>query len=132
MTLLSVLVGFLDGVIISALNDIIFVVVFVICNGYSDMVFSSMSSMYLFTPWDRAKIMAIPIIPIDPAKDTRIVLAFLVFRLLKLSDKAVRKDMEDLPIFLCTGTGTSSSGISYGSESSRSFPSFTLTIRVAY
>ena len=35
-------------------------------------------------------------------------------------------------MFLCTGSGASPSGISYGSESSRSLPSFTLTIRVAY
>ena len=131
LTLLSVLVAFLE-LIMSSLIDIIFVVVLVICNGYSDMVFSSISSMYLFTPCDSDKIMAMPMIPIEPAKDTRIVRAFLVFKLLKLRDSAVKNDIEDLPMFLCTGSGASPSGISYGSESSRSLPSFTLTIRVAY
>ena len=37
------------------------------------------------TPFERAKISAIPIIPIDPAKEVRRVLAFFVLKLLKLS-----------------------------------------------
>ena len=53
------------------------------------------------TPVDRARIREIPMIPIDPAKEVSRVLAFLVRRLLKLKDRAVRKDMEDFPIFLC-------------------------------
>ena len=43
-----------------------------------------------------------PIIPIEPAKAVSSVLAFWVFRLLKLRDKAVKKDMEAFPMFLCT------------------------------
>ena len=34
-----------------------------------------------------------PIIPIEPAKAVSSVLAFLVFRLLNLRDKAVKKDI---------------------------------------
>ena len=41
-------------------------------------------------------------IPIDPAKDVKIVLAFLVLRLLKLSDNDVSHDIDALPIFLCS------------------------------
>ena len=39
-------------------------------------------------------IIAIPIIPIEPAKDVKIVRAFLVLRLLKLNERAVKKDIE--------------------------------------
>ena len=42
--------------------------------------------------------------PIDPAKAVRIVRPFFVKRLLALSENAVRKDMDDLPRFLCTGS----------------------------
>ena len=41
-----------------------------------------------------------PMMPMEPAKETRIVRANLVRRLLKLSESAVRKDIEDLPMFL--------------------------------
>ena len=44
-----------------------------------------------------------PMMPMEPANEVRIVLAFLVLRLLKLSERAVRNDMEALPMFLCCG-----------------------------
>lgn len=55
--------------------------------------------MYLFTPVERDNISAMPIIPIEPAKEVSRVLAFFVFKLLKLKDNAVRNDMEDFPCF---------------------------------
>ena len=58
---------------------------------------------------ERERISAIPIIPIEPAKEVRMVLAFLVRRLLKLSDSEVRKDMEDFPIVSCLGGSSPSS-----------------------
>ena len=73
--------------------------------------------------------MAIPMIPMDPAKDTRIVRAIFVRRLLKESESAVRKDMEARPMFLWTA-GADGSG-SKGSLSDRITPSRRLTIRVA-
>ena len=52
---------------------------------------------------DKAKINAIPIIPIEPAKDVKIERPFLVSKLFKLKENAVNKDIEDLPKFLCFG-----------------------------
>ena len=72
-----------------------------------------------------------PMMPMEPAKDVRRVLAFFVFRLLKLRDKAVRNDIDAFPIFLWEGASMDSSSTSKGSESSWIFPSLTLTIRVA-
>ena len=71
-------------------------------------------------------------IPIEPAKEVKSVLAFLVFRLLKLRDRAVRKDMDAFPMFLCSGFASSCSLTVKGSLSERIFPSFRFTIRVAY
>ena len=73
-----------------------------------------------------------PMIPMEPANDVSSVLAFFVFRLLKLRDSAVRKDMEDFPMFLCCGSSCVPSSIRNGSESDRIFPSRSFTIRVAY
>ena len=70
--------------------------------------------------------------PMEPAKEVRIVLAFFVLRLLKLRDSAVRNDMEDLPIFLWEGSSMADSSTSKGMESERIFPSRSLTMRVAY
>jgi hypothetical protein len=53
-----------------------------------------MDFIYASTPVDTAKIKAIPIIPIDPAKDVKNVLPFLVIKLLKESDIAVQKDID--------------------------------------
>ncbi len=64
-----------------------------IWTGYSARVSSSTVSIYLLTPLERDRIKAIPMIPIDPANATRIVLPFFVMRLLKLSERAVRNDM---------------------------------------
>ena len=50
-----------------------------------------------------AKIKAMPIMPMEPAKEVKMVRAFLVHRLLKLKDSAVRKDMDAFPIFLWMG-----------------------------
>ena len=74
----------------------------------------------------------LPIIPIEPAKEVRIVLAFFVFRLLKLSERAVRKDMEAFPMFLCCGSARLSFSGSKGSESDLILPSRSATILVAY
>ena len=68
--------------------------------GYWDRVCASILSIYVFTPFESDSIRAIPIIPMDPAKATRIVLVFLVQRLLKLRARAVRKLMDALPRFL--------------------------------
>ena len=40
-------------------------------------------------------------IPIEPAKEVKKVLPFLVFKLLKLSDNDVSKDIDVLPILRC-------------------------------
>ena len=74
---------------------------------------------------------AMPMIPMEPAKDTSTVLVFFVHRLLKLSASAVRKFIEALPRFLCTGLMPSSSGL-YGLLSSVILPSLSLTILFAY
>ena len=71
-------------------------------------------------------------IPIEPAKDVSNVLAFFVFRLLKLRARAVKKDMEDFPIFLCSGSFNVCSSTMYSSVSERIFPSRKFTILVAY
>ena len=70
--------------------------------------------------------------PMEPAKEVRMVRAFLVLRLLKLRERAVRKDMDVRPMFLCSGSSSSLSSTSKGSESSRIFPSRRRTMRVAY
>ncbi len=46
------------------------------------------------------KINAIPMMPIEPANEVRMVRAFFVRRLLKLRERAVNKDMDDFPMFL--------------------------------
>ena len=71
-------------------------------------------------------------IPMEPAKEVSNVRAFLVRRLLKLRDRAVRKDMDDFPIFLCSGSFSVFSSTSKGSVSERIFPSLRFTILVAY
>ena len=78
------------------------------------------------------RIKAIPMIPMEPAKDVSKVLAFLVFRFWKLKERAVKKDMEDFPMFLCTGGASFSLSTVNGSVSERILPSFTVTILVAY
>ena len=75
---------------------------------------------------------AMPMMPMEPAKEVRMVRAFLVRRLLKLRERAVRKDMDVFPRFLCSGSSSSLSSTAKGSESSRIFPSRRRTIRVAY
>ena len=54
----------------------------------------------MLTPVDIDNIKAIPIMPIEPANDVNIVLPFLVNKLLKLSDKAVKKDIDVFTISL--------------------------------
>ncbi len=52
-----------------------------------------------------------PMMPMEPANAVSRVRAFLVSRLLKLRERAVSKDMEEWPRFLCTGgASTASSG----------------------
>ena len=69
-------------------------------NGYCDRVCDSILPIYVFTPFDIDKIRAMPMMPIDPAKATSIVLVFFVHKLLKLSARDVKKFMEALPRFL--------------------------------
>ena len=45
-------------------------------------------------PLERAKIIAIPMIPIEPAKLVKKVRVFLVIRLRRDRERAVKKDME--------------------------------------
>ena len=45
-----------------------------------------------------SRISAIPIIPIEPAKEVRSVLAFFVIRLFRLKDSAVRNLMEETKV----------------------------------
>ena len=73
-----------------------------------------------------------PMMPMDPAKEVRRVRAFLVRRLLKLKDRAVRKDMEAFPMFRCSGSSRAVSSISKGLLSERILPSRRLTMRVEY
>ena len=53
----------------------------------------STSSMYRLMPLARARIAAIPIIPIEPAKAVMNVLPFFVNKLLTERDMAVKKDI---------------------------------------
>ena len=48
-------------------------------------------------------IRAMPMMPIEPAKAVSRVRAFLVRRLLKLRVSEVSTDMDERPMFLCTG-----------------------------
>ena len=73
-----------------------------IVRGYSERVSSWMSAIYLLTPFERDRIRAIPMMPMEPAKAVRSVRIFLVRKLLKESPNAVRKDIEERPIFLCS------------------------------
>ena len=101
--------------------------------GYWDKVCASILSIYVLIPFESDKISAMPMMPIEPAKATRIVLVFLVQRLLKLNASAVRKLIDALPRFLWTGANASDfiSG-SNGSLSAVILPSLSLTILVAY
>ena len=69
-------------------------------------------------------------IPMDPANETRTVLAFFVIRLFKERDSAVKNDIDDFPRFLCSA-GNDFSSITYGFVSDKIWPSFTFTIRFA-
>ena len=53
-----------------------------------------------------------PMMPMEPAKAVSRVRAFLVSRLLKLREREVSRDMEECPMFRCTGAtaAASSSG----------------------
>src|SRR5690554_7969206 len=97
--------------------------------GYDDIVSFCTFEIYSFIPVDSDKIKAIPIIPIDTANEVRIVLPFLVRRLLKLIDRAVKNDIDTFFLFSCF---TASSSTSYGFESSIIFPSKSFTILVEY
>ena len=74
---------------------------------------------------------AMPIMPIEPAKEVNSVLPFFVFRLLKLKDSAVTRDIFALSFFLCAPSARSSPP-SKGLLSEMILPSCKLTIRVAY
>ncbi len=51
--------------------------------------------MYPVNPFDTAKTKATPTIPIEPAKEVRMVLVFFVNKFFKLSIKAVKKLIDD-------------------------------------
>ena len=75
--------------------------------------------MKLFTPQETPRIVETPIIPIDPAKATRMVLLNLENKLDKDNAKAVKKDMEEcffLPLLTttCSCSGITSSTPSNG------------------
>ena len=79
--------------------------------------------------------------PIDPAKEVRIVLPFLVKRLRRESLKAVKKDIEDFLVLRASPDTCASSSVSAawpsssaesGIESERSLPSSIRMIRVEY
>ena len=72
-----------------------------------------------------------PMMPMEPAKEVRMVLAFFVLRLLKLKERAVRKDMEAFPMVLWAGAGEEASPGSRGLLSETILPSFELTILLA-
>ena len=57
------------------------------------------------------------VLKIESTSDGSNVLAFFVFRLLKLRARAVKKDMEDFPIFLCSGSFNVCSSTMYSSVS---------------
>ncbi len=86
--------------------------------------------MYALTPVDSASISAMPIMPIEPAKEVIIVLPFLVRRLLKLKASEVRKLILALPRLPCFSACTSFAV--NGSVSSIILPSLSLIILVAY
>ena len=60
---------------------------------------SSTFFIYAFTPLESAKMAAMPIMPMLPAKAVIIVRPFLLIKLLKLSDSAVKNFMEARLIF---------------------------------
>lgn len=72
-----------------------------------------------------------PMMPIEPANEVSKVRAFLVRRLLKLKESAVRKDIDDLPMFLCLGGSRVSESGSNGFVSEQITPSRRVTIRLA-
>ena len=90
---------------------------------------SSCSAMYSLTPFASARIAAMPMMPMDPAKAVMSVRPFLVMRLLNESSSAVRNDIEVLRACLASRFGAVSG--SKGSLSSVTFPSARRTMRVA-
>ena len=50
----------------------------------------------------------------EPAKDVKNVLPFLVNKLFKLKENAVNNDIDDFPKFLCLGISCCDSSGSYG------------------
>ena len=73
-----------------------------------------------------------PMMPMEPANAVSRVRAFLVSRLLKLRERAVSKDMEEWPKFLCTGGASTASSGRKGAVSDWMMPSRRRTMRVAY
>ena len=112
LTLISPFSSLFPSVVFGSMsNELISTPELCICSGYSDRVSSSTELIYVFTPFDNDNISAIPIIPIEPAKDVKIVLPFFVLKLLKLSDSEVKNDIVVFPSFLCTGFFCLSSSI---------------------
>ena len=102
-------------------------------SGYWLRASLSIPLIYSLAPFDRDNIRAIPTIPIDAAKDIRMVLAFFDHRFESDSMKAVMKDIDG---FLCfsgffLGSSSLTSSGSNGSESSVTCPSLRCTTLVA-
>ena len=91
--------------------------------GYDERVSSSTLFIYACIPLDSDNISAIPIIPMLPANEVNMVLPFLVIKLFRLSDSAVRKFIETLLLAFEVLSSFSSSSTLYGLESSVIFPS---------
>ena len=71
---------------------------------------------------------AMPMMPMEPAKAMRIVRAFFVIRLCRLSDSAVRNDMDVLPVR--AGREACGSSAVQGCVSSTTLPSSRRMMRV--
>ena len=80
-------------------------------------------------PLDSAKMSAIPIMPMEPAKLVKKVRAFFVIKLFSDRESAVKKDME---VFFAFSGKAGSSRESNGWVSSVILPSFRRMIRLAY
>ncbi len=91
--------------------------------------------MYSFTPFESARIAAMPMMPIEPANAVMAVRPFFVMRLLAESASAVRKPMDErwrgCSEPFSAARRPSSSPASMGRESPTTRPSLTRTMRVA-
>ena len=88
--------------------------------------------MYELRPLDSAMMSAMPMMPMDPAKEVRMVLALFVPRLLSDRDRAVSGDMRVFFIFTPLSSLPPALSGSNGSLSPVIMPSLRVMIRVEY